>query len=59
MIDASPIIEHFGSIPATAKAFGISPRAVYKWTKTGLPEDRVYEAHYKTGGAIPLPGEER
>lgn len=45
------VIEHFGSITATAKALGISHVAVSKWDET-IPQGRAYQIEVLTGGKL-------
>lgn len=45
------VIEHFGSITATAKALGISHVAVSKWDET-IPQGRAYQIEVLTGGQL-------
>lgn len=47
------LVEHFGSITATARAFGIKPPSVSEWVKNGrIPEPRQYQAEVLTDGKL-------
>ncbi|MBL0677599.1 Cro/CI family transcriptional regulator [Aeromonas dhakensis] len=50
-MDKKVVIEHFGSITATAKALGISHVAVCKWNET-IPKGRAYQIEVLTGGKL-------
>ncbi|MGR1185983.1 Cro/CI family transcriptional regulator [Aeromonas veronii] len=45
------VLEHFGSITATAKAIGISHAAVSQWDET-IPKGRAYQIEVLTGGKL-------
>lgn len=47
----STVLEHFGTITATAKALGISHVAVSKWDNT-IPKGRAYQIEVLTGGKL-------
>jgi len=46
------LLEHFGSLTAIASAIGISPQAVGKWAREGVPLDRCPQLEQASGGAI-------
>lgn len=50
-MDKKIVIEHFGSITATAKALGISHVAVSKWDEI-IPKGRAYQIEVMTGGQL-------
>jgi len=45
------VIKHFGSVKATATAFGVSTQAVYQWPKR-VPELIAIRAHRLSDGAL-------
>lgn len=47
----SAVLEHFGTVTATAKALGISHVAVSKWDET-IPKGRAYQIEVLTGGKL-------
>ncbi|MGY3931154.1 phage transcriptional regulator, Cro-like protein [Aeromonas encheleia] len=47
----SAVLEHFGTVTATAKALGISHVAVSKWDDT-IPQGRAYQIEVLTGGKL-------
>ncbi|MDM5088519.1 Cro/CI family transcriptional regulator [Aeromonas bestiarum] len=47
----SAVLEHFGTVTATAKALGISHVAVSKWSET-IPQGRAYQIEVLTGGKL-------
>lgn len=47
----SAVLEHFGTVTATAKALGISHVAVSKWDET-IPQGRAYQIEVLTGGKL-------
>lgn len=47
----SAVLEHFGTVTATAKALGISHVAVSKWDDT-IPKGRAYQIEVMTGGKL-------
>ncbi|HDI1213472.1 TPA: Cro/Cl family transcriptional regulator [Aeromonas hydrophila] len=47
----SAVLEHFGTVTATAKALGISHVAVSKWSET-IPQGRAYQIEVLTGGQL-------
>ena len=47
----SAVLEHFGTVTATAKALGISYVAVSKWSET-IPQGRAYQIEVLTGGKL-------
>ncbi|MFM5304259.1 Cro/CI family transcriptional regulator [Aeromonas caviae] len=47
----SEVIEHFGTVTATAKALGISHVAVSKWAEK-IPKGRAYQIEVLTGGKL-------
>ncbi len=47
----SAVLEHFGTVTATAKALGISHVAVRKWSET-IPQGRAYQIEVLTGGKL-------
>ncbi|WP_323951406.1 Cro/CI family transcriptional regulator [Aeromonas veronii] len=47
----SEVIEHFGTVTATAKALGISHVAVSKWAEQ-IPKGRAYQIEVLTGGKL-------
>ncbi|MFQ2507209.1 Cro/CI family transcriptional regulator [Aeromonas caviae] len=47
----SAVLEHFGTVTATAKALGISHVAVSKWSET-IPQGRAYQIEVLTSGKL-------
>lgn len=47
----SAVLEHFGTVTATAKALGISHVAVSKWSEN-IPQGRAYQIEVLTGGKL-------
>jgi transcriptional repressor of cell division inhibition gene dicB len=47
----SSVLEHFGTVTATAKALGISHVAVSKWDEI-IPQGRAYQIEVLTGGKL-------
>ncbi|WP_429054247.1 Cro/CI family transcriptional regulator [Aeromonas veronii] len=47
----STVLEHFGTVTATAKALGISHVAVSKWDNT-ITKGRAYQIEVLTGGKL-------
>lgn len=46
------ILQHFGSQEALAKACDVSPQAVSKWQRSGIPADRAIQIEKLTKGAF-------
>lgn len=44
--------EHFGSVPAAAKALGYVRQAVYRWKQDGIPDPVQYKIQVITGGKL-------
>lgn len=52
-MNLSDVLLHFGSIPETAKALGITDKAVYAWQYEGrVPIARQYQLQVLTGGVL-------
>ncbi len=47
------LVSHFDSQSAMARAFNVTPQAVSRWKKLGVPADRALDAETLTKGAIP------
>lgn len=41
-----------GSVAEVAEHCDVTPQAVYKWLRVGLPEDRVLQIEEMTGGRV-------
>lgn len=53
--DKGPVeraIEIAGGTKAVAAAIGISPQAVWKWPRSGVPANRVLALELLTGGEV-------
>lgn len=46
------LLAHFSTQSHIARAFGVSPQAVNRWKKRGVPKDRALDAENVTGGII-------
>jgi hypothetical protein len=51
--------EHFGSVPAAAKALGMKRQGVYRWDKAGIPVGAQYRIQVLTGGKLRAEEEEK
>ena len=45
------VINHYGSVRATANALGLSRQAVYLWPDT-VPEIQAWRASHESGGEL-------
>jgi hypothetical protein len=49
-IDAKAVIEHFGGVSATARAFGCTPPSVSGWVTKRFPPCREWQLEALSGG---------